>query len=112
VRLAADSITSFTAAPLRLATWLGAGGFAVCLALGTASIIAYFAGQTVPGWASITVALLLVGAVQLLCLGLLGEYVGRLFSEMQGRPMYFVAEDTGAPVPGATVPGTTTPAQR
>ncbi|MDQ6875313.1 MAG: glycosyltransferase family 2 protein [Actinomycetota bacterium] len=97
VRLAADSITSFTAAPLRIATWLGAGGFAVCLLLGTSAIGAYFAGVTVPGWASVTVALLFVGAVQLLCLGLLGEYVGRLFSETQRRPLYFIAEDTGMP---------------
>ncbi len=101
VRLATDSITSFTAAPLRLATWLGALGFAVCLLLGTVVIIAKFAGLTVPGWASITVAMLFLGAVQLLCLGLLGEYVGRLYAEMQRRPLYFVAEDTGAPRPDA-----------
>jgi len=98
VRLAADSITSFTAAPLRLAAWLGAGGFAVCLALGTGAILSTLLGQTVPGWASLTVALLLLGAVQLLCLGLLGEYIGRLYAETQRRPMYFVAEDTGAAV--------------
>lgn len=96
VRLATDSITSFTAAPLRLATWLGAGGFAVCLTLGTGAILAALLGQTVPGWASLTVALLFLGAIQLLCLGLLGEYVGRLYAEMQRRPLYFVAEDTGA----------------
>ncbi len=103
VRLATDSITSFTAAPLRLATWLGAGGFAVCLLLGAFSVGAYFAGVTVPGWASITVALLFLGAVQLLCLGLLGEYVGRLYSETQRRPLYFVAEDTGPPhLPGSS----------
>jgi glycosyltransferase involved in cell wall biosynthesis len=98
VRLAADSITSFTAAPLRIATWLGAGGFAVCLLVGTTSVIAYFAGATVPGWASLTVALMFLGAVQLLCLGLLGEYVARLYAEMQRRPLYFVAEDTGSPL--------------
>ena len=101
VRLATDSITSFTAAPLRLATWLGAGGFAVCFVLGVASVIAYFAGATVPGWASITVALLFMGAVQLLCLGLLGEYVGRLYAETQRRPLYFVAEDSGSGLPAA-----------
>jgi glycosyltransferase involved in cell wall biosynthesis len=94
LRLTVDSVTSFSAAPLRIATWLGAGGFAICLLAGTFSVIAYFAGATVPGWASITVALLFLGAVQLLCLGLLGEYVGRLFTEMQGRPLYFVAEDS------------------
>ncbi len=101
VRLAADSITSFTAAPLRLATWLGAGGFVLCLLIGSASVIAYFAGATVPGWASLTVAVMFIGAVQLLCLGLLGEYVARLFAEMQRRPLYFVAEDTASPARSA-----------
>ncbi|MGB9376443.1 MAG: glycosyltransferase family 2 protein [Mycobacteriales bacterium] len=96
VRLATDSITSFTAAPLRLATWFGAGGFAICLLLSVVAVLAALFGQTVPGWASLTVSLLFLGAIQLLCLGLLGEYVGRLYSEMQRRPLYFVAEDTGA----------------
>ncbi len=99
VRLATDSITSFTAAPLRLATWLGAGGFAICLTLGSAAVVAAIFGRTVPGWASLTVALLFLGAIQLLCLGLLGEYVGRLYAETQRRPLYFVAEDTGAVEP-------------
>lgn len=103
LRLTADSITSFSAAPLRLATWLGAGGFAICLALATGAIVADLVGHTVPGWASLTVALLFLGAIQLLCLGLLGEYVGRLYAEAQRRPLYFVAEDTGTAVrvPGA-----------
>ena len=49
---------------------------------------------TVPGWTSTFVVVAAVGAVQLLCLGLLGEYVGRLYTQMQGRPSYFVARDS------------------
>ena len=93
-RLALDSLTSFTAMPLRIATWSGVLGSVVCiLAVGTA-IIAQLLGATVPGWASVFVAVFFLGAIQLLCLGLLGEYVGRLYAEAQHRPLYFVASDT------------------
>ena len=51
-------------------------------------------GRTVAGWASITVSVLFVGAVQLLCLGLPGEYIGRLFAESRQRPLCAVAEDS------------------
>lgn len=94
VRLAADSITSFSAAPLRLATWLGLSGFLICVLLGVWVLIAFFLGVTVPGWASLCVVLLFLGAVQLLCLGLLGEYVARTFAAVQGRPAFFVAYDS------------------
>ena len=47
-----------------------------------------------PGWTSTFVAVAAVGAVQLLCLGLLGEYVGRLYTQLQGRPSYFIAYDS------------------
>ncbi|MER7281018.1 glycosyltransferase family 2 protein [Dactylosporangium sp. NPDC000244] len=98
VRLAADSVTSFSAAPLRIATWLGLAGFAVCIGLVVWVLVAYFAGVTVPGWASLSVVLLFLGAVQLLCLGLLGEYVGRIFAASQGRPMFFIAYDSSEEV--------------
>jgi len=94
VRLAADSITSFSAAPLRLATWLGLSGFLICVLLGVWVLSAFFLGVTVPGWASLSVVLLFLGAVQLLCLGLLGEYVARTFAAVQGRPAFFVAYDS------------------
>lgn len=94
-RLAVDSLTSFTAQPLRIATWCGVIGSLVCLLAMVAALGAQFSGATIPGWASVFVAVLFVGAVQLLCLGLLGEYVGRLFAEAQHRPLYFIASDSG-----------------
>ena len=94
VRLAADSVTSFTAQPLRIATWLGLTGGAACLIAMLSAIAAQIAGATVPGWASVFVAVLFVGAIQLLCLGLLGEYIGRLYAEAQHRPLYYVASDS------------------
>ncbi|MFI5915562.1 glycosyltransferase family 2 protein [Dactylosporangium sp. NPDC051541] len=105
VRLAADSVTSFSAAPLRIATWLGLAGFAICMALVVWVLVAYFLGVTVPGWASLSVVLLFLGAVQLLCLGLLGEYVGRIFAASQGRPTFFIAYDSAEdPTPLPTAP--------
>ncbi|MEU7874097.1 glycosyltransferase family 2 protein [Dactylosporangium sp. NPDC049140] len=112
VRLAADSVTSFSAAPLRLATWLGLAGFGVCIALVVWVLVAYFIGVTVPGWASLSVVLLFLGAVQLLCLGLLGEYVGRIFAAMQGRPAFFIAYDSAEDAAAAVADEEPVPAGR
>jgi polyisoprenyl-phosphate glycosyltransferase len=98
VRLAFDSITGFSAAPLRLATWLGCGGIVLCVLLAAAVIAARFWGNVVPGWTSIFVAVVFLGALQLLCLGLLGEYVARVFTTLQGRPAYVVASDSASAV--------------
>ncbi len=51
-------------------------------------------GTTIPGWTSTVVIVAGVGAVQLFCLGLLGEYVGRMYTQLQGRPAYFIASDS------------------
>jgi dolichol-phosphate mannosyltransferase len=94
VRLAFDSIASFSAAPLRIATWLGGLGFVACGLLMIVALVTKLFGIVVPGWASIFVATLFLGAVQLLCLGLLGEYVGRIYVVLQGRPAYFIGSDS------------------
>lgn len=94
VKLALDSVTNFSAAPLRLATWLGGAGLVVCLLLLVSSLVTYFVGFTVPGWTSLIVGMLFLGAVQLVCLGLLGEYVGRLYAAQQGRPGYYIGYDS------------------
>jgi len=94
IRLSVDSLTGFSTAPLRLATWCGIGGGLAALGLLVYALIAQLSGRTVAGWTSTVVAVAAVGAVQLLCVGLLGEYVGRLYTMMQGRPSYFVAYDS------------------
>ena len=94
IRLTVDSLTGFSVAPLRLATWFGLGGALATAVLFAFALTAYLSGHTVPGWTSTFVAVAAVGAVQLLCLGLLGEYVGRLYTQVQGRPSYFVARDS------------------
>jgi len=94
VRLAFDSLTGFSAAPLRVATWLGCAGIALCALMGAGVVAAYLWGNVVPGWTSMFVALVFLGALQLLCLGLLGEYVARIFTTLQGRPAYVVTFDS------------------
>ncbi|MFI0807664.1 glycosyltransferase family 2 protein [Streptomyces echinatus] len=108
VLLAVDSVIGFSVAPLRLATWLGSLAFLVCLAVITYTLAVYAAGATTPGWTSLIIAVLFVGAVQLICLGVLGEYLGRVYTAVQQRPTYYVAEDTGtaaAPMAGIAWPG-------
>jgi glycosyltransferase involved in cell wall biosynthesis len=94
LRLSLDSITAFSIVPLRLATWFGLIGCVIAAGLVCFAIIADIVGSTAPGWTSIVTAVAGFGAVQLLCLGLLGEYVGRTYLMMQGRPAYFVAYDS------------------
>jgi dolichol-phosphate mannosyltransferase len=101
IRLTVDSLTGFSVAPLRLATWFGLGGALATAVLLAFALAAFLSGRTVPGWTSTFVAVAAVGAVQLLCLGLLGEYVGRLYTQMQGMPSYFVAHDSAGTAPGA-----------
>jgi len=94
IKLTADSIVGFTAAPLRTATWLGGIGALVCAVLTVKTLMAYVMGETVPGWTSLFLALLFLGTLQLICLGLLGEYVGRIFQATQDRPAYYVGYDS------------------
>ncbi|MGW7565398.1 glycosyltransferase family 2 protein [Streptomyces tendae] len=105
IRLAVDSVTGFSAAPLRIATWLGGGAFVVCLGLLVYTLTAFALGRTVPGWTSLFTGIVFIGAVQLVCVGLLGEYVGRIYTAVQNRPTYFVRHDTAAPAP-APAPAT------
>lgn len=98
LRFAADAVFSFSFAPLRLA--IGAGFFVLALALcGIVYAIAlrffFDPSHWVRGWASLFVAILFMGGVQLLSLGIIGEYVGRIYGEVKGRPLYFVREKFG-----------------
>ena len=103
IKLTLDSVTSFSAAPLRIATWLGLLSFVVCLGLVISGLVAWGFGATVPGWTSLYLAVLLLGGIQLICLGLLGEYIGRIFAATQSRPVFLVAFDTDDEATGAAV---------
>ena len=94
--LALDGITSASTVPLRIWSYLGA--FVALGALGYAIFIiirTLTSGIEVPGYASMMVAVLFLGGLQLLSLGVLGEYVGRILTETKGRPLYVVREEIG-----------------
>jgi len=93
-KLAFDSISGFTTAPLRLAIWLGLAGVLTCLVLTVKTMLAYLSGDVVPGWTSLFLAVMFLGTIQLICLGLLGEYVGRIFQALQHRPTYVIGSDS------------------
>jgi len=96
VRFATDGIVSFTTMPLRLATWLGFGvsGMAV-VGIVVALCARLFGKGWVQGWTSIVIVVLFLGGVQLICLGIIGEYVGRTYGESKRRPLYWVRERLG-----------------
>lgn len=94
---ASDAITSFSTVPLRVCGWFG---FLVALAVLPYALWAVylrvFTEGFVPGWSAIIVSILFLGGVQLIFLGVLGEYVGRIYEEVKGRPHFIVREVVGA----------------
>ncbi len=109
LRLAADAVTGFSEAPLRLVRTLGFAvtGLAFALLVYTAVGKALHPHASVPGYATLVGVLCLVSGVQMLCLGVLGEYIGRLYRHAKGRPLYVVAEDLrGFPQPVTAAPAT------
>jgi dolichol-phosphate mannosyltransferase len=92
IKFAFDGITSFSTAPLRLATWLGYFASAAAFLYLISVFVQAALGVTVEGWATIMVGMLFLGGVQLVCLGILGEYLGRIFTEVKPRPVYIVQE--------------------
>ena len=98
IKLGMAGLTSFSAAPLQL--WIGIGALISFLALVygvyvMVDTVVY--GNAVSGWPTLTVALMLFSGIQLLSIGILGEYIGRIFTEVKQRPLYVIAEDLGEP---------------
>ena len=99
IKFAFDGITSFSTAPLKLATWTGYLAALAAVLYLISVFVQRALGITVEGWATIMVAMLFLGSVQLICLGILGEYLGRIFNEVMPRPMYVVQERIGLDEP-------------
>jgi len=92
-RFAADAIISFSTVPLRLVSALGFFVVLLCGAYLLYIVYArFFTDRTIAGWTSVIVVLLLLGGVQLLSLGIVGQYIARIFDEAKGRPLYLVAD--------------------
>lgn len=93
LRLAVYAITSFSTTPLRIASILGLVTSLASFAAGVTLIVAKFAyGYPVEGWASIVTSMYFLGGIQLLVLGIIGEYLGKTYKEVQRRPLYFVSD--------------------
>lgn len=96
--LAIDAITSFSYAPLKIATYLGLllsfSSFLYFIAV----IVLKFMGINLPGYTSMMCSILLLGGIQLIVLGIIGEYVGRIFEQGQNRPMYIIEDIKGEPL--------------
>ena len=90
--LAVDAITSFSVAPLRFASHLGMGFGVLGLCVLTYTIFSWAVGNVLPGWTSLASIVLILGSVQLLVLGIFGEYLGRMYMETKQRPLYIVNE--------------------
>lgn len=93
IGLSIEGLTSFSVAPLRLASLLGLALAFIALLFG-ASILweTLFEGKSVPGYPSLVVGLMVLGGVQLIMIGIMGEYIGKVLSEIKARPVYFVAD--------------------
>ena len=93
MRLALDGITSFSTVPMQIVTWLGLLSIAFCVVVLAWTIgTRLFTDQAPQGWTSLLAVVLLLGGVQMLSLGIIGQYIARIFDEAKGRPLYFVAE--------------------
>ena len=95
IRFALDALTGFSSAPLKLASHVG-----MFLSVGSVALIFYIAfawsnGRNVPGWTSLMLIVVVIGAVQMFVLALMGEYIGRLYNEAKRRPLYIVQEIAG-----------------
>jgi dolichol-phosphate mannosyltransferase len=98
LRFAFDALTGFSSAPLKLASHAG-----LLLSLGSLLLLTYIAyafvaGQSIQGWTSLMLVVVVLGAVQMFVLALMGEYIGRLYNEAKGRPLYIVQEVAGGEV--------------
>ena len=97
VALALDAITSFSVVPLRCIVLIGFGVFVLALGLASWALwIRLFTDRAVPGWTSIALPMFFLGGVQILCIGIMGEYLGKIYIETKGRPRYIVETTVGS----------------
>lgn len=96
LHFALDGITSFSNLPLRWAFYIGiVFGLMSFLVILHVLYVKYVADDAVPGWATMTASVLFLGGIQLVGIGILGEYIGRIFEEVKQRPLYIVGRHLG-----------------
>jgi glycosyltransferase involved in cell wall biosynthesis len=92
ISFAFDGITSFSIKPLRISLVMGLIAFLVAIVIFVYSIIQLILGNTVSGWTSITISVWAVGGMQLLMLGIVGEYIGKIYLESKHRPKFIIQD--------------------
>ena len=95
IRFALDAVTGFSTAPLRMASHIGLWLVAASVLLVGYIAVGFFTGTAIQGWTSLMLVVVVLGAVQMFVLGMIGEYLGRLYMESKHRPLYIVAEIAG-----------------
>lgn len=92
LRLAIDAITGFSVVPLRASLWLAGAGFVFAVLVTVYAVVSWLFFDAVRGWASLAVVMAMFASAQLLCIGIMGEYIGRMFMEIKSRPLAIIAE--------------------
>jgi glycosyltransferase involved in cell wall biosynthesis len=87
---ALEGITSFSVKPLRMVSMIGISIFAISIVLSLYSLTSYFYSGAVPGWTSITLPVYFLGGIQILCIGIIGEYLGKIYQEVKSRPRFII----------------------
>jgi dolichol-phosphate mannosyltransferase len=105
VRLAVSGVTSFSILPLRLAATMAAAGALGAVALTVYVMAGFLTGRATPGWTSLALIVIFFSTVQLACLGILGAYVGRIFLQVKGRPLYLIDDIVASIGSGAAAAG-------
>jgi dolichol-phosphate mannosyltransferase len=95
IRFALDAVTGFSTAPLRMASHIGLWLVAASVLLLAYIAFGWLTGSAIQGWTSLMLVVVILGAVQMFVLGMIGEYLGRLYMESKHRPLYIVAEIAG-----------------
>lgn len=93
IKFAMDGITSFSTVPLRLILWTGFMSVLIAIALGIITIVQHINGATLRGWSSIMLSIWFIGGVQLISIGIIGEYLGKVFIESKHRPLFQIDEN-------------------
>ncbi|EST11235.1 glycosyltransferase family 2 protein [Sporolactobacillus laevolacticus] len=97
LNFAIDGITSFSIAPIRMVTYLGGTVAGIGFLIGLYALIQHFLGHAVSGWTSMILSIWLIGGMQLIAIGVIGEYIGKIFKETKHRPRYIIEKQQVRP---------------
>jgi glycosyltransferase involved in cell wall biosynthesis len=90
ISLAIEGVTSLSVTPLRMVTVVGLVISSLSFIMILIALIQHFLGDTVEGWTSMIFVILFIGGIQMLCIGILGEYIGKIYLETKARPKFFI----------------------